>query len=130
MAVVGEHHQVVARDQAIRGITINHIHRARRERLILHRGQQRMNPSEVHPVRAREPWQSIGATNEVRCEASPKMRCHTGQIAERDEMQRVGRRVANRDGIRVVEAEWWEPAHAVPLLTYRRDTREHVRRIG
>ena len=110
--VVLQHHEIVARDQPVGRVPVDHVHLAGGERLVLHRGEQCAHFGEAEAVRAREARQPVGAADEVRREAGAELRTHAGQVAQGLEPVSLRGLAPHRDGVGVLEAERRQPADA------------------
>ena len=108
--VVLQHHEIVARDEPVGRVAVDHVHLSGRERLVLHRRQERAHRAEAEPVGLRQPGQPVGPADEVGREAGAQRGRDPRQIAERGESRLSGGLPPHRDGVGVLEAERREPA--------------------
>ena len=119
--VVRKRDEIVAREQSVGGIAIDHVHTAGRQRLIFERGRERTHRAKAHAVRACQSNESIRASDEVGGESGHELRAGSREISECREMILRGGFVTHGDGIRVLEAERWQPADTVQLHEAARD---------
>ena len=127
--VVAEDDEIVPGDQSVGREPINDIDAARGERRVLHRGQQCPDVVQADAVDTNQSGQSVRPSDEIGRESPSEPRARSCQVAQRREMQGVGRAAAHRDGVGVLEAQWGKPSHAVARGGRGRDLGEDGARI-
>src|SRR6185436_11043187 len=99
VAVILQDDQIVSSDEAVSGVAIYHIHLACRERLVLHRREQRADRAKADAVRLLQPRQAVGPANEIGGEPRPKRAGDPGEIAESCQPETTGGLLTHCDGI-------------------------------
>ena len=128
--VVPEHHEVVARDEPVGRVPIDHIHLPRSERLVFHRRQERAHLGEAEPVGAPEPRQPVGPADEVGGEAGAEPGTDPCQVAQCPETEAVGGGAPDGDGVGVFETQRRKPAHSPAPAELPAHPTVDLRRVG
>jgi hypothetical protein len=80
--VVGQHDKVIARNQSVGGIAVDHVDLSGGQRLVFHCGTQDPHRVEVQAVRTLQAGQSIGPADKVRCQPGADRSADTREIRE------------------------------------------------
>ena len=128
--IVLQHHQIVAGDESIGGVAIDHVHLPSRQGLILHRRQERPHRAEAEAIGLLQAGQAVGPADKVGREPRLQGSGYPSQVAERGQIQLPSGLPPHCDGIGVLKAQRREPAHAVTLAKLARHLPEYLARVG